>query len=287
MTIAACYLSSEGIVLGADSTSSVFVANPNGVDGQLHQLNYAQKVFEIGEDSTVGVAIWGMGSIGDLSHRTFIAQCADDLAGSYCSDVRAIAERFSDRFWREYQPRFQQYLDRYAVLEQQAARTPAEDGEIAWLRQTFSGGFCLGGHTTASRAPQAFQFIYGPGIPQPPAPGALAPGSASFWGCPNIIERVLYSWDQQLFLAVLQSGKWTGTQQELFDIIAAHRIAQPLDLPLREAIDWVHTVIYTTIKALKFSHYVPTCGGPIEIAVISSDRRFRWVRHKRFDEALE
>ena len=56
---------------------------------------------------------------------------------------------------------------------------------------------------------------------------------------------------------------------------------------LPEAIDWVHTVIYTTIKAMKFSHYVPICGGPIEIALISSDRKFRWVRHKRFDEALD
>lgn len=287
MTIAACYLSSEGVVLGADSTSTVFVANPSGVGGAVHHLNYAQKVFEVGEDSSIGVAIWGMGLIGDLSHRTFIAQCADELTGSHMSDVREIVERFSVRFWREYQPRFQQFLDRFAVLERQATRTPPEEEEMAWLRQTFSGGFCLGGNTRSSRIPQSFQVVYGPGAPQPPVPIALAPGSASFWGCPNIIERVLYSWDQQLFGAVLQSGKWTGTGQELFDIISAHRIAQPSDLPLREAIDWVHTVIYTTIKAMKFSHHMPICGGPIEIAVISSDRRFRWVRHKRFDEALD
>ena len=37
---------------------------------------------------------------------------------------------------------------------------------------------------------------------------------------------------------------------------------------------------------MKFSHYLPVCGGPIEIAVISTDRNFRWVRHKRFDDAL-
>jgi hypothetical protein len=194
--------------------------------------------------------------------------------------------QFSARFWREYQPRSQQFLDRYTVLEQQASRTTDEENEMAWLRQTFSGGFCLGGNTTGDRIPQAFQLLYGPGAPQP-VPVRLNPGTANFWGTPNIIERVLYCFDEQLFLAVLQSGKWSGTDQELLDIIMAHRIAQPLDLPLREAIDWVHAVIYTTIKAMKFSQYVPTCGGPIEIAVISSDRRFRWVRHKRFDEALD
>jgi hypothetical protein len=28
------------------------------------------------------------------------------------------------------------------------------------------------------------------------------------------------------------------------------------------------------------------CGGPIEIAVITTDRRFRWVRHKDWDVAI-
>jgi hypothetical protein len=29
-----------------------------------------------------------------------------------------------------------------------------------------------------------------------------------------------------------------------------------------------------------------TCGGPIEVAVITSDREFRWVRHKGWDVAI-
>src|SRR5438128_980256 len=79
MTIAACYLSSEGVVIGADSTSTVFVANPSGVGGAFHHLNYAQKIFEVGENSSIGVALWGIASIGNLSHRTFIAQFADEV----------------------------------------------------------------------------------------------------------------------------------------------------------------------------------------------------------------
>jgi hypothetical protein len=57
-------------------------------------------------------------------------------------------------------------------------------------------------------------------------------------------------------------------------------------LPIRDAIDFVHSSIYSTIKALKFSQFPQVCGGPIEIAVITSDRPFRWVRHKRFDAAI-
>ena len=39
-------------------------------------------------------------------------------------------------------------------------------------------------------------------------------------------------------------------------------------------------------KAMKFSDLPQICGGPIEIAVITSDRRFRWVKHKTWDAAI-
>jgi len=42
----------------------------------------------------------------------------------------------------------------------------------------------------------------------------------------------------------------------------------------------------TINKAMKFSHMAPVCGGPVEIAVITTDRKFRWVRHKKFDAAI-
>jgi hypothetical protein len=57
-------------------------------------------------------------------------------------------------------------------------------------------------------------------------------------------------------------------------------------LPIRDAVDFVHACIYSTIKALKFSNFSQICGGPIEIATITTDRQFRWVRHKPWDAAL-
>lgn len=60
VTIAACYLSSEGVVLGADSTSTMFVrGHGNQVDSE-HHYNFAQKIFEFGEDSTAGIVMWGL-----------------------------------------------------------------------------------------------------------------------------------------------------------------------------------------------------------------------------------
>lgn len=66
MTIAACYVTNEGVVMGADSTTSY--PQENGT----HYLNHAQKLYEIGENSTLGALTWGLGAIStDKSYRSF------------------------------------------------------------------------------------------------------------------------------------------------------------------------------------------------------------------------
>jgi hypothetical protein len=85
--------------------------------------------------------------------------------------------------------------------------------------------------------------------------------------------------------AIVNSGKWRGTDAELQAILEKFAFGHAL-LPVRDAIDFVHACIYSTIKGLKFSNFPQICGGPIEIAVITTDRRFRWVRHKNWDAAI-
>jgi hypothetical protein len=110
-------------------------------------------------------------------------------------------------------------------------------------------------------------------------------GSHKFWGVPVIFRRLLNGYDDRTVDAVINSGKWNGTRPELEAILGQFRLAHP-QVPIRDAIDFVHTGIMSTIKAMKFSNFPQVCGGPIEIAVISSDRRFRWVKHKEWDTAI-
>jgi hypothetical protein len=154
------------------------------------------------------------------------------------------------------------------------------------LHQSLFCGFCIGGHVLPHRSPEAYELRFHAAMSHPEPPIALEMGRAKFWGWQNLIERVLWGVDDRVFGAVLSSGKWTGTNAELAQVLLSQSLGQPYDLPLREAIDWVHASIYTTIKAMKFSHWKPYCGGPIEVAAISTDRRFRWVRHKNFGAAL-
>lgn len=60
----------------------------------------------------------------------------------------------------------------------------------------------------------------------------------------------------------------------------------PPELTIRDAVDFAHFIVYSTIKTIKFSDREQVCGGPIEVAAITTDRKFRWVKHKDFDSAI-
>lgn len=53
MSIASAYLVSDGIVLGADSSTTVSVSTPQG-SGIIQLLTHSQKVFEVGSNSRIG-----------------------------------------------------------------------------------------------------------------------------------------------------------------------------------------------------------------------------------------
>src|SRR5712692_9306477 len=98
MTIAACYLTPEGAVLGADSTSTFYFPDSQGTFTP-HYFNYAQKIFEVGENSTLGMTMWGLGGLGLISYRTLIANLADDLTSKKPASVSDAAGRWTDIFW--------------------------------------------------------------------------------------------------------------------------------------------------------------------------------------------
>lgn len=285
-----CYLSPEGAVLGADSTSSAPIAFG------YHYLNYNQKLFELGEkDSTVGVLTWGLAGLSTASYRTLLARLADDLKETPPDDLKGIADRWASQFWAVYSsdPQLKPYLAIYQALaakprhdpQDPASRTKDEEQKFTEIGLSLPVGFCIAGYWLPDRSPAAFEVSFGPGMTAPPAPVPLPSGTYFSWGVPNMITRLIDGVDPSLGWRILNSGKWNGTQADLKVLLDQCRLAHPL-LPIRDAIDFVHSCIFSTIKAMKFSTLSQVCGGPIEVAVITSDRRFRWVQHKEMNAAI-
>lgn len=262
MTIAAAYLTSEGIVFGTDSTTTI--STPHGV-AQL--FNYAQKIFEVGENSRFGVATWGAGSLQGVSHRTLIAKLAHE------ADLEKLKVRDAANLFKKI------ITEKYT------------DGKnIGGL------GYLLGGWDPDTHLPECYRIVFDIQEPQPEwIP--LNVGDAMFFGYPDFFSRVFYGYDSNLPGRILdelrkmelgiEESKIKDAFQKAFEKAVAPLAAAGFrDLPIREAIDFVYTYLHITVKAFKFRFGPPICGGPIEIAFISTDRKFRWVLHKDFARAI-
>ncbi len=292
MTIAACFLLPEGVILAADSTTTQITPMPPRTGGApqapvVRYFLYGQKLFEIGENSTLGIVTWGLGGLPDLSYRTVIASFADSLRAAPPGSMQEVAQKWGEYFWAAYSKSLAAEIQ---AAKQLSETPPVEPGLVeirTQLVRRTSVGFCVAGRCGESRQPSAFRVDVSPLLPGPPTPHPLPMGDLQFWGVPNMVNRLALGFDQEIVTALLRSGKWGGTPQELVAVLTERVLQLPRIMPLRDAIELVHSLIYTTIKSMKYSHLPPVCGGPIEIAVITTDRNFRWVKHKPFDVALD
>jgi hypothetical protein len=228
--------------------------------------------------------MWGVGGLGTTSYRKMIAELSDSLGAKAAASVKDVADRWCDAFWPAYTGLFAPAIARFRDLSRINPRSEAEERELVRLQQV-SGGFCIGGYVLSDRTPKAFEMIYGPHLDAIQM-REISFGEYAFWGCPNSMQRLIFGIDGKLFQAIIDSKKWSGTPEELFAIVQPQMLGAPGALPLREAVDWVYSTIFVTIKAMKFSWLSQVCGGPIEVAVVSADRNFRWVSHKGLDEAI-
>jgi len=265
LTIAAAYLVSEGVVFGADSTTSISINSPEG-SGVLQLLHHAQKVFEVGENSRLGVCTWGAGSIGRFSHRTIIAQLADKVED-----------------------------DTFTIEEVAEALGNIVEPKVKEAQVDFAGYF-LGGWNPDSHEPACFKVDV---RPDGKKIESLNLGLCTFAGMPKFFNRVFRGFDpdlpenlrkeltQRIPEKTFEGNTFDNIFKEAFQVVSAPLLAAGYkDLPIREAIDFVHSYLHITVKTTKFMFGAPLCGGPIELGFVSTDRRFRWVRHKAFSTAI-
>lgn len=283
VTIAACYLSPEGVVFGADSTTTVLVTGAPARPGEERFFDFGQKVFELGEDATLGIVTWGLGGFPQTSYRTLYAELADDLKSNPPPSVEDAAKRWAAKFWSV----FDTAIGAAHRAAAAAAKSLEEKKTVEELAENNTAGFCLGGFALPNRRPSAYEIVFSPTGTAIPSPQALPIGQAIFRGVPMLVDRMLFGIDPSLFERIAKSPNWSGGESELAKVVEPFVLGQPPGrLPIREAIDWVYSCIQSTIKGVKFSPFAPMCGGPVEIAVVTSDRPFRWIRHKSLDAAI-
>jgi hypothetical protein len=269
MTIAAAYLTSEGVVLGADSATTVAATVQEGAGAEVVQLlNHAQKVFEVGQPkrSRIALCTYGFGLLGDTSHRT-------------------IAARLADR------------VDNEKTTIEEAAKILSEVVQplISHIPEGQSVGYFVGGHDPETHDPACSQVLFQAG--KSAHVESMPIGEVRFAGAPDVFHRIFRGYDQhlprvlgeELRRAMPDLPDMFGDEfARVFESVSAQFVAiGTKDIPIREAIDYVDTYVRITIKAFKFRYGPPLCGGPVEIGFVTTDRPFRWARHKPFTSAVQ
>ena len=114
MTIAISLKINDGIVLAADSATTLVQNGPQGPIA-VNVYNNANKIFNLRKGLPVGVVTWGVGSIGEASTATllkdFRARLTDGSEGWKLApndySIRQVADKLRQFIYDEhYRPRF-------------------------------------------------------------------------------------------------------------------------------------------------------------------------------------
>ena len=100
-------------------------------------------------------------------------------------------------------------------------------------------------------------------------------------------EPFVYSVNKEIKRSNMENGNlryasiWSGEQAAITKLLNGNppMLVNHVLMPLKDAIDFAEFLIDLTIKSQRFEMKVATCGGDIDILVLTKDEPF-WYRHK-------
>ena len=259
MTICVSVKTRQGLVLGTDSMTTI----GQSVGGQIQVVktySNARKLAQIGT-LPIGVFTYGAGNLGDRSIYGLIMEFCRQVKNP--EDVQGIAERLSDFIRPEYQKHY---------------GNSSEDQIL---------GLYVAGYSPDSVLPEEWSIEF-PNAAKP----VLVQDKNKFgvnWRAIDLPFMRLYKgFDIRILRMIYEKMENKGTSQEVLQSLLNTLIeiykedALRLQvvfaaMPIQDAINFAVYVLQTTIDYTTFEFGTPSCGGDLQIAIISEDAGFRWV----------
>jgi len=271
VTIAVVGNFTEGVIFAVDSAVSAVNEATGAV---LHVFENGQKIYHIGKDrdcldSPYGAMLFGSASFSRTSWRNVFAD--------FCNRYNPAAQESAQDVVVE----FVEYLRN---LEPSEEKRP-------------NGGVFLAGYGPSDSTVRCFK-IDEHNLSSEETPIRVL----SFDGIADIVQKHVFGMALRtrnalekafgdVMVDVLEKGgeqKQIPVAKMVVDILQENGpLCLPeMTMPLRDAIDYMHFLVYSTIKHFKFAPGAPICGGAVEIAAITRDRGFRRIRTKPLDSAI-
>jgi hypothetical protein len=272
MTIALVLKVNDGIVLAADSATTMMV----GPGDIANVYNNANKVFNLHKGLPIGAMTWGLGNVGPASIATIAKDVRRAFQGDDASNVDAKLDEANYSMDTVAETVHQHFLGRF-------------DAQFGTQPPVATLGFLVAGYP--SEGDDAHLYLIDAGKPGIPPAEILQSSGAAWWGQPEAISRIMngLSNDTATALVNLNVGVDLAAAHQLVMNIRDQVAGQVVNdaMPIQDAIDLAHFLVYATIQFVRFQPGTPTVGGPIEIATITKHEGFKWVSRKHYyDEKL-
>jgi len=271
MTIAISMKVNDGIVLAADSATTILGRDPTGATGVVNIYDNANKIFNLRKGLPIGAITWGAGSIGQAS----IATLAKDFRRKITSNqenefnidpqnytIKEVAEKFKKFIYNDlYINEFKDWKDKpslgFMIVGYSSGATLAEEWRIDIIN-----GSCDGPNQVRDQKTSGLTWN----------------------GEPEAITRLYLGFGSAMPQILKEAGLEDDKINKIIELCKL-RLTVPMvtpPMPIQDAIDLAEYLVETTVKFSKFAPGAPTVGGPIEIAAITKHEGFKWVKRKHY-----
>jgi len=273
VTVAISLKVHEGLVLAADSASTLFGVDPSGRPAVINVYDHACKLFNLYKGLPIGGLTWGAGSIGHAALSTL------------SKDLRRLFMG-SDEAWS---------LDRSNYTVEQVA----DSARRFFFEETYmrefkdrpdkpSLGFLVAGYSAGDDLPEEWKIeILGGNCPAPTAVRQRGETGIFWAGEQEAIARIVKGHGTGLPRVLAELGvpeEQIGPAMEQIEQRLEVMLAAP-PMPIQDAIDLAVFLVEATIMFSRFSPGAPTVGGRVDVAAITKHEGFKWIRRKHYFDA--
>lgn len=276
MSIAVLIGVHDGVVLAADSASTLSFPGQQGIVGNVY--DNANKIFNLVKGSPIGCITFGSGNIGNASIGTLIKDLRKKLTDTP-QQMEFNAEQYTMEAVAKILAKF--LGDECERLEPSA-------------KLNTNIGFLLGGYSKPGQFGESWSLEIQQGIPQPPKKLRQDHEVGLSWGgMSEVVQRIIVGFSPSLFqhlAGVMQPPQNPVALASQLGPVLAAKMQAPLvfnPMPIQDAIDLARFLVHSAIMFSRFLPGANMVGGPIEIAAITKHENFKWISRKHYyDQSL-
>jgi hypothetical protein len=262
MTIVAAVKSRDCLVIGTDSMTQVIGPGVNGTTLVLKSYSNATKLFQLG-DLPIAIATWGAGNLGSLSVGGLVSEFQSHVTPA--ANLQAIAQELSTFIQTSY-------IAAYPPTPPPGLPPPQQPNPLPIL------GFFIGGYSGNQPLPELWEVRFpGPSVTRIWSP---QDSGAAWRGIEIPFTRLHFGADPRIKGVLTQAGVDASTIQQVTTGFQSPVIFD--SMPIQDAVGFAEYILRTTIGFTTYETGSPSCGEPIQVAVIVRRKGYVWVHEPKF-----